>query len=197
MKIKDIIKKQTTIIAIAVILVTIAVIGVSYALFFSVNKNTEDQVITAGNLALTVSGLTAGQISDTMSETEGLASNPITYTVENTSSNLPASYSLYVYGGLKKGDKPANTIPLESIMFSTDGTTAKKLVDQESVQTDNSQTAYLIDSGTIAAGSTDPAESTDPPKSLRIWIDESLLSSEIDAGNLNLQLYIVSEVDEG
>ena len=191
MKIKDIIKKQTTIIAIAVILVTIAVIGVSYALFFSVNKNTEDQVITAGNLALTVSGLTAGQISDTMSETEGLASNPITYTVENTSSNLPASYSLYVYGGLEEGDKPANTIPLESIMFSTDGTTAKKLVDQESVQTDNNQTAYLIDSGTIAAGSTDPS------KSLRIWIDESLLSSEIDAGDLNLQLYIVSEVDEG
>lgn len=191
MKIKDIIKKQTTIIAIAVILVTIAVIGVSYALFFSVNKNTEDQVITAGNLALTVSGLTAGQISDTMSKTEGLASNPITYTVENTSSNLPASYSLYVYGGLKKGDKPANTIPLESIMFSTDGTTAKKLVDQDSVQTDNNQTAYLIDSGTIAAGSTDPS------KSLRIWIDENLLSSEIDAGNLNLQLYIVSEVDEG
>ena len=191
MKIKDIIKKQTTIIAIAVILVTIAVIGVSYALFFSVNKNTEDQVITAGNLALTVSGLTARQISDTMSETEGLASNPITYTVENTSSNLPASYSLYVYGGLKKGNKPANTIPLESIMFSTDGTTAKKLVDQDSVQTDNNQTAYLIDSGTIAAGSTDPS------KSLRIWIDESLLSSEIDAGNLNLQLYIVSEVDEG
>ena len=191
MKIKDIIKKQTTIIAIAVILVTIAVIGVSYALFFSVNKNTEDQVITAGNLALTVSGLTAGKISDTMSETEGLASNPITYTVENTSSNLPASYSLYVYGGLKKGDKPANTIPLESIMFSTDGTTAKKLVDQDSVQTDNNQTAYLIDSGTIAA------RSTDPSKSLRIWIDESLLSSEIDAGDLNLQLYIVSEVDEG
>ena len=191
MKIKDIIKKQTTIIAIAVILVTIAVIGVSYALFFSVNKNTEDQVITAGNLALTVSGLTAGKISDTMSETEGLASNPITYTVENTSSNLPASYSLYVYGGLKEEDKPANTIPLESIMFSTDGTTAKKLVDQDSVQTDNNQTAYLIDSGTIAAGSTDPS------KSLRIWIDESLLSSEIDAGDLNLQLYIVSEVDEG
>ena len=191
MKIKDIIKKQTTIIAIAVILVTIAVIGVSYALFFSVNKNKEDQVITAGNLALTVSGLTAGQISDTMSETEGLASNPITYTVENTSSNLPASYSLYVYGGLEEEGKPANTIPLESIMFSTDGTTAKKLVDQESVQTDNNQTAYLIDSGTIAA------KSTDPSKSLRIWIDESLLSSEIDAGNLNLQLYIVSEVDEG
>ena len=188
MKIKDIIKKQTTIIAIAVILVTIAVIGVSYALFFSVNKNTEDQVITAGNLALTVSGLTAGKISDTMSEAEGLASNPITYTVENTSSN---AYSLYVYGGLEEGDNQANTIPLESIKFSTDGTTAKKLVDQDSVQTDNSQTAYLIDSGTIEAGGTASS------KSLRIWIDESLLSSEIESGNLNLQLYIVSEVDEG
>ena len=192
MKIKDIIKKQTTIIAIAVILVTIAVIGVSYALFFSVNKNTEDQVITAGNLALTVSGLTAGQINNTMSEAEGLASTPITYTVENTNSNLPAVYSLYVYGGIQEGETQANTIPLESIMFSTDGTTAKKLVDpQTSIQTDNSQTAYLIDSGKIEAGGTAPS------KSLRIWIDESLLSSEIEGGNLNLQLYIVSEVDEG
>ena len=38
MKIKDIIKKQTTIIAIAVILITIAVIGVSYAIFFDVSS---------------------------------------------------------------------------------------------------------------------------------------------------------------
>ena len=191
MKIKNIIKKQTTIIAIAVVLVTIAVIGVSYALFFNVNKNTEDQVITAGNLALTVSGLTAGQINDTMSEAEGLASTPITYTVENTNSNLPAAYSLYVYGGVEDGNKQANTIPLEAIKFSTDGTTAKSLVDQATVQTDNNQTAYLIDSGTIEAGGTAPS------KSLRIWIDETLLSSEIESGNVNLQLYIVSEVNEG
>ena len=55
MKIKDIIKKQTTIIAIAVILVTITVIGVSYAIFFDVKTNSRDQVITAGTLKLTVS----------------------------------------------------------------------------------------------------------------------------------------------
>ena len=29
------------------------------------------------------------------------------------------------------------------------------------------------------------------------WIDEDLISDEIDGGNLNLQLYVVSEVDEG
>ena len=45
MKIKDIIKKQTTIIAIAVILVTITVIGISYAIFFDVKTNSKDQVI--------------------------------------------------------------------------------------------------------------------------------------------------------
>ena len=54
MKIKDIIKKQTTIIAIAVVLVIITVIGVSYAIFFNVNRNTTDQVITAGNLSVTI-----------------------------------------------------------------------------------------------------------------------------------------------
>ena len=79
MKIKDIIKKQTTIIAIAVILVTITVIGISYAIFFDVSRNTQDQVITAGNLSVTVSA-TKVSLSEPMSTAEGLASTPITYT---------------------------------------------------------------------------------------------------------------------
>lgn len=190
MKIRNIIKKQTTIIAIAVILVTIAVIGVSYAIFFNVDRNKADQVITAGTLKLTVSGLTAGQINDTMSEAEGLASTPITYTIENSNSNLPAVYSLYVYGGSK------NTIPLNSIKISTEGdsssgSNAKVLTSiQETTSVEGGATGYLIDSGSIAAGGTGST------KYLRIWIDESLLSSEVESGNVDLQLYIVSEVDE-
>lgn len=185
MKIKDIIKKQTTIIAIAVILVTIAVIGVSYAIFFNVNRNTDDQIITAGNLELTVSGISALTLKEPMTTADGLASNPISYTVVNTASNLPASYSLYIYGG------SGNTIPLSSIRVSTDGSSSTILSDLTPTLLENGTTYYQIDTGSLDAAATSTT------KTLRIWIDEDLVADEINNGNLNLQLYVVSEVDEG
>lgn len=185
MKIKDIIKKQTTIIAIAVILVTIAVIGVSYAIFFNVNKNTDDQVITAGNLELTVSGISALTLTEPMTTADGLASNPISYTVVNKDSNLPASYTLYIYAG------SGNNIPLSSIKVSTDGSSSTVLSSLTPTISEGGTTYYQIDTGSLAAA----ANST--TKTLRIWIDEDLVADEINNGNLNLQLYVVSEVDEG
>ena len=185
MKIKDIIKKQTTIIAIAVILVTIAVIGVSYAIFFNVNRNTDDQIITAGNLELTVSGISALTLKEPMTTADGLASNPISYTVVNTASNLPASYSLYIYAG------SGNTIPLSSIRVSTDGSSSTILSDLTPTLSENDTTYYQIDTGSLDAAATSTT------KTLRIWIDEDLVADEINNGNLNLQLYVVSEVDEG
>ena len=191
MKIKDIIKKQTTLIAIAVILVTIAVIGVSYAIFFNVNRNTDDQVITAGNLELTVTGLTALTLKEPMTTSEGLASSPASYTVENTNSNLPATYSLYIYAG------EGNTIDLSTIRISTDGdgtsgSTSTILTSIADTLVEDGTTYYRIDTGDLGAGA-----SSDTSKYIRIWIDEDLVADEINNGNLNLQLYVVSEVDEG
>ena len=56
MKVKDIIKRQTTMVAMAVILVVITAIGVSYSVFFDVEKNQSNQTITAGIFKLTVTG---------------------------------------------------------------------------------------------------------------------------------------------
>ena len=81
MKVKDIIKKQTTVIAIAVALVAISVIGVSYAIFFDVKKNTDNQIITAGTLKLTVTGVSALNVSEPVDQTTGLKSTPVSYTV--------------------------------------------------------------------------------------------------------------------
>ncbi len=184
MKIKDIIKKQTTIIAIAVVLVTITVIGISYAIFFDVKKNTEDQKITAGTLELTVSGINALKLSEPMSTADGLASTPVSYTVVNTDSNLPAAYSLYIYAG------NGNTISLSSIKISTDGSSSSVLSSISDTLVENGTTYYRIDSGTLAAGTSGTT------KNLRIWIDEDLVADEINNGNLNLQLYVVSEVQE-
>lgn len=189
MKIKDIIKKQTTIIAIAVILVTITVIGISYAIFFDVKTNSKDQVITAGTLKLTVADVNALTLKEPMSTADGLKSSPVSYTVRNTDSNLPATYSLYVYAG------SGNNIPLSSIKISTDGnatsgSTSKTLTSIQETIVEGGTTYYRIDTGNLNAGASGTT------KYIRIWIDEELAADEISNGKLNLQLYVVSEVQE-
>ena len=101
MRVKDIIKKQTTIIAIAVVLVAMTAMGASYAIFFDIQKNKDDQVITAGTLKVTISGVSALENPEVLDDTGGAASRAITYTVENkegsTNSNLPNAYTMYIY----------------------------------------------------------------------------------------------------
>lgn len=187
MKIADIIKKQTSIIAIAVIVITIAVIGVSYAIFFDV-KEGKTQVIKAGQLKLTVDDLKALSQSEPMSTTAGLASSPATYTVKNEG-DLPAAYSIYVYA------ENDNTIPISAIKLSTDGTSSEILsnigsTDSSKKFTESGITYFKIDGGTLAANKSSNT------KNLRLWIDDSLLTEELSEAKLNISLYIVSEVQE-
>ena len=50
---------------------------------------------------------------------------------------------------------------------------------------------YKIDSGTLQTGDTGKVT-----KSVKVWIDESLVTDEIESKTLSLKLYIVSEVAE-
>lgn len=188
MKLNDIIKKQTTIIALAVIMVTIAVIGVSYAIFFDI-KEGKNQVIEAGSLRLTISDIKALSPTEPVTTSAGLALSPASYTVKNTESNLPASYSIYLFA------ESDNSIPLNTIKISTDGTNALVLSDIGASDatkkfTENGVTYFKIDEGLLAAGASSNT------KNLRLWIDEDLLTSEISGAKLNISLYIISEVQE-
>jgi len=184
MKVKDIIKKQTAIIAIAVALVAITAIGVSYSIFFDVKKNSENQVITAGTLKVTLSGISALNIAEPVDNATGLASTPVTYTVKNTDGSLPASYKIYIYADTD------NAIDASNIKISTDGSTSKALSSVTPTFTEGGKTYYEIKSGTVDANASAPSQN------LRVWIDEDNLSSEITAKKLNLSMYIVSEVQE-
>lgn len=64
MNFKDNIKKQSYVIAISVICLALLVSGTSYALFFQVNTNTNNQVIETGTLSVTY-----GANSEAISET--------------------------------------------------------------------------------------------------------------------------------
>ncbi len=189
MKVKDIIKKQTTIIAIAVVLVAVAAISVSYAVFFDVKSNGENQVITAGTLKLTLSNFNALDLSTPMSTENGEKSAGVTYTVQNTNSNLPATYSIYIYAD------SANTLDTGYIKIKIDGQDTKVLntiQDDNSLTTEekNGKTYYKIDSGTVEAGKSLAS------KNLKVWIDEDLITDELEGKKVDLKLYIVSEVDE-
>lgn len=183
MKVKDIIKKQTTLIALAVIVVVVAAISVSYAIFFDV-KAGEEQIITAGALRLTVTDISALDISTPKTEAEGLASSPISYTVKNTDSNLPAAYQIYIYAN------DDNSVDLSKIKISTDGTTSKFLSSVTPTLNENSKTYFRIESDTIAAGASKAT------KQIRVWIDEDSLTSDVSNQKVSLSLYIVSEVQE-
>ncbi len=204
MNIAEIIKKQTTIVAIAVILIITLAIGVSYALFFNI-KEGEVQTVKAGTLAVTfkTNGTSADATSqqiEPMSDENGLKTKTITYTPENTG-NLPVSYKLYLV--ITNSD----TIQASYIKFSVDGNdsngiTAQSLSSKPSFQTDESyetniqnKTAYEIDSGTIKA-STSGQSQQGATKYLRVWLDESTFPDNIETTDLNLSILVVNEVDE-
>lgn len=189
MKMKDIIKKQTTIIAVAVVLVIVAAIGVSYAVFFDVKASKDNQVITAGTLKLTVTGVSALGITQPTNNESGLASSPVSYTVKNTDSNLPATYSIYIYAA------DDNTMDLSKIKISYDGNATKgnTAVVLNSITdkfTEDGITYYKIKSGDLAA------KTSGSTQYLRVWLDEDAINGDISNKKLSLNLYIISEVKE-
>lgn len=189
MKVKDIIKKQTTVIALAVVLVVVAAIGISYAVFFMVKENSDNQVITAGTLRVTVDGISKLTLSNPTTDDVGIVSTPVNYTVKNTDSNLPAAYDIYIY------ENSDNTMDLSKVKVSiggsaTTGATPVVLNSIADKMVENGTTYYKIKSGTLAAKASGTTEY------LRLWIDEDLLPGEVTNVNVSLSLYIVSEVQE-
>ncbi|MCM1053744.1 MAG: hypothetical protein NC483_07210 [Ruminococcus sp.] len=183
MKLKEVIKKQTLLIVLTVTVVALTTIGVSYAVFFDVKRNTKDQVITAGTLKITLSASGTIDWSEPRSDEEGKGADPLKYTVQNTDSSLPASYTVYIYAA------DGNTVPFDLVKFSTDGVETKVLGSQDHTDEDISgvnRTIYKIESGNVAAGGS-------LEKTLHLWVSDTMEEGEF---MVKLNLYIVSEVDE-
>ncbi len=202
MNIANIIKKQTTIIAIVVVLLITLAVGVSYALFYNV-KTGETQTVIAGTLKVTFEANGAKDNAfnnkEPMSETEGLETTSITYTPTNTG-NLPASYKIYL---VLLSD---NTVNAANIKFSVDGDQTKgstatilssknSIIVSDSDSKINNQTAYEIDSGTISAPTSGNSQAG-TTKYLRVWIDEDSFPDTTDEAQLNLSILVVNEVNE-
>ncbi len=186
MKVMDIIKKQTTLIALAVVVVAVAAIGISYAVFFEV-KTGDTQVVTAGTLKFEVAGISALTLSSPVTTATGLKSTAVSYTVKNTG-NLPATYSIYVYAD------STNKLDVSKIKYSTDGTTSKLLnsltTSNITLEDGTSVVGYKLATTTVNAGENGTTNT------LRIWVDEDLLTTDVTNTKVSLGLSFVSEVNE-
>ena len=186
MKVKDIIKKQTTIVAIAVIAIVITAIGVSYAIFFDV-KTSSTQVITAGTLEITLGNTNALELDEPMSNEAGLASSAFSYTISNTG-NLPASYNVYIYADT------TNAVDLSTVNIALNGSTTvqtlSSLTSSSCTVDSKTYTCYSIGSGSIVAGATDSST-----KYVRVWINEDA-TGDLTNSVLSLNLHVTTAVNE-
>ncbi|MBE6154667.1 MAG: hypothetical protein E7163_03760 [Firmicutes bacterium] len=191
MKIKDILKNQTTVVAIAIVLVALTLTGVSYAIFFDVKANTKNQVITAGTLKLIISA-TEEELTNidgdslVMINDVGISSSPIaTYTVNHTEeSTLPASYTIYL--------DIQNENILDYVKLSIDEEEYFGITDlsENDILTVDNNTYYKIDSNTLQPGVTGTTTE------LRLWLDEDMITQDIKEETVTINLYIISEVAE-
>ena len=100
MNYKDIIKKQTSIIAMSVIGMCIILISTSYALFMKVNTSTKNQVVETGTLKTEyAAGTTLTTAVLPQSDTEGLATSGYSFSVTNTGT-LPMKYEITIYNDI-------------------------------------------------------------------------------------------------
>ena len=207
MKVKDIIKKQTTIIAVAVVLVAMAAISVSYAIFFDIKKNENNQVITAGTLKVTVTGSTAISSPEVLDNASGKTSttNKVNITLQNDdkavtgASNLPSSYELYLYAD------DDNAVDLNSVRIMIEGrdTDGRAL----SSFAEGGIPIPAGSDGCVGAGTSagqkcfgykifadNLAKGASITNTLRVWVDDT--GADEITGKLSLRLYAVNDVDE-
>ncbi len=209
MNYKKVFKRETKVIALAVICMAIVLIGGSYALFFKVNSNSNNQVVEAGALVIrydngnviTVNEDDESNCLTPMSDDEGSgnAGCKFTLSVHNTGT-LPMNYQLLIYndqasipaGGtfadhnyikhsLSKKVSNQNTSDEASIVIND-----KKTIG--SITELNQDNKKVLETSMIHANET--VEFT-----LKLWIDENA-PVDIIGQYVYLKLDVSGEVDD-
>lgn len=213
MNYKNMLKKETKLIAYVVICLTLVVIGVSYAMFLQVNKNTDNQVVETGSLVITYKNgngqalsegdiITSSSCLEPMADDEAGIMNECSYKLNilNTGS-LPATYSLVVYnnvtdlpGGGTFVDHSLIRIGLKKGNDTLSPVGTYTLLDMPHTTDTASETAqnnihYVLDSGVLEAGA-------DITYSVQAWLNETLATTAVSGQYVYLKLEVNSVVSE-
>lgn len=196
---KSTIKKHGIIIAVCAVFSVLLLAGTSYALFFQVNTNSENQVVKTGKLAITY-GKDSKKITDVslypMSDEDALKANNVSSKVEikNTGS-LPANYQIKIGKDIDKFKEETSSnatfVNLDYVKVAAyigeEEIVAPTIINQLNKVGDDNDTFELF------KGSLGVDESKEVV--VKVWLSEDIPETEI--GNyLYLKLDVTSIVDE-
>ena len=196
------IKKHSAFIAIGVILCVVLLAGTSYALFFQVNTNSENQVVKTGSLE--ISGSNKNKITvknlEPMEDDDALANDNLSFrvTITNTGS-LPANYQLKISKDLDKlhNEKGNNAqfVDLNYVKIAAfigeEQIVPKKALGSITADSDG---AFNIYTGSLGVEGKDNGP-VSANVTIKVWLDKDTPQSEIDKF-LYLKLDVESIVDE-
>ncbi|MBR1416843.1 MAG: hypothetical protein IJ572_03400 [Bacilli bacterium] len=179
MNYKSMIKKQSFIIALSIILMTLVLIGASYALFGSLNKSRTEQVVTSGSLIVDYTQGTGttltGEIIPEEDETAA-ASTGYEIKVTNTGT-LPMKYDILIYTGEE------NELPHENIKVKLDDDEIKALSTLTKTSETSSETLnnikYILKGDLTVSASGDYGDVK--THVVRVWIDKTSQESIVDS----------------
>lgn len=208
MNFKSVFKRETKVIAIVVICMVVVVMGTSYALFFQINHNNNNQVVTSGSLEVTYGNGATVTVDDTadnnclipQDDESGSGSGGCEFILSVTNTGtLPMDYKLMIYNDtetLASVDPTGTFVDHQYIKYtltkqlatsSTSETVATAAILNAAPLNDQKR---VLETNHIASGDTITF-------SLKVWIDEDAPDTII--GNyVYLKLDVTGEVyDEG
>lgn len=162
-------KKQIVAIALALVLL----LGGTYAWLTLTLHGTQKVRIEAGTLALELNEGDAINVADSlpMSDTDGLATTPYTFTLKNTG-NVASEYTIYLDNGtISEGDTLMDDSIVKYSLTKTGADTKTALV---STLKSGEASERILDTGTIQ-----PGEEYNLDYTLRLWIKDDATDSDV------------------
>ena len=166
-------KKQIVALALALVLL----LGGTYAWLTVTLNGTKKVRIEAGTLALELNEGDAINVADSlpMSDTDGLATTPYTFTLKNTG-NVASNYTIYLDNGtVAAGDTWMDDRIVKYNLTKTGATAKTAFVS--TLKTSGS-TDRVLDTGTIQ-----PGEANNITYSLRLWIKDAATNTDVQHTN--------------
>ncbi len=190
--IKDVLKRQTVVIAVAVIGVCLCLMGVSYAVFFDIDKGNA-QTITSGDLTIQFSkGQDITTATKPQSDSDGVK-NSYEFSVTNNGS-LPMNYNIYLYNDPTAGsNEDLELIPHDYLRVQLDNEEIQNLNLFTEADV-NGVNMRKINTKDLTVGDKDDTDNNVKAHSIKIWIDEDA-PEDIIGNTIALQLVVLGEAE--
>lgn len=217
MNYKNIFKRETKVFAYVVICLTFVVIGVSYAMFLQVNKNTENQVVETGSLVITYKNgngevinesgsnntvITNSSCLEPMGDDDATIMPECAYRLNILNKGtLPATYKLVMYNNSAELPQGGTFVDHSLIRIGLKKGTSTlnpigtynlneiKHTTETTSETAQNNIRYILDEGTLEAG-------TDITYSVQAWLNEALATSAVSGQYVYLKLEVSGVVKE-